>query len=205
MRKLLGIVLAVPALIGALVVLGAPPAGACSCVGDPLSFADEYDAVFVGRADGRGEPVDIAGGPRSRQVVIEVTDVYKGDVSARQTVVVPTDEASCGVDLNRPEAVVILGSDASILGHKLADGVYGTGLCSTVWLADPAAAPELRALGEPHPPNEGRSASLPGGSRYLPVEPLEWWFLGVGTVLALALIGGAAWLVGRRPRHPTTT
>lgn len=211
MRKLVGLVLVLVVATTAAVALATPPAGACSCISDPLERAERYDAVFVGRPVGTPRPVttDLDEGPPSVQVIVDVSAVYRGEVAQRQAVVVPTGgDASCGIDLDGPGDLLVLGSHRSLMGSPLPDGVYGTNLCSSAWLGeDPGRrlwTTDPSSLGEPHPPDDGASATVPTGTRLLPREPFEWALLVGGTLLALTVIASVAWLAGRvrRPRSP---
>lgn len=177
---------------------------------DPISSADAFGTIFVGRPTGTPRPLadDLDEGPRNVQVVMEVSAVYKGQAAARQTVVVPTGgDSSCGVALDGPGDLLVLGSRRSMMGSPLPDGVYSTNACSSVWLGtDPArtgTSIDLSSLGDPRSPDPGASPTLPTRTALLPTEPLEWGFLAGGTVVALGVLGSAWWLAGRLRRGRT--
>lgn len=108
-RRVLGAALTVPVLIGALVLVTAGPAAACSCAQmTEAQLAARVDVLFVGtlvnsRVDPsvltreyreerkRRERVDRSAVPEPDPVVLtfEVSRVYKGAVGKRQEIVIP--------------------------------------------------------------------------------------------------------------------
>ena len=111
-RKLLGAALAMPVLLGGLVLLTARPAAACTCPG--MSEADRvawYDAVFVGtpvshvmqidprveaaqreftRTSNPARSTARSENDSSRSVwTFQVSRVYKGAVGQRQEIITP--------------------------------------------------------------------------------------------------------------------
>lgn len=140
-------------IAGLTLVFTASPAGACSCAtaDNPTAFADA-DAVFVGTPT---EIFDARGGPSTNPevVIIEVDEVYKGDVIEQQGVVTRALGASCGYEFEVGVPVVVFGSlDRPF--DDMEDGFYGVELCdgtrplaeATLDFGTPAQLPNL---GEP--------------------------------------------------------
>jgi hypothetical protein len=155
-RRLLGAALAMPVLLGGLVLVTAGSAAACSCA-ITRSEADRVaraDAVFVGtlvsqvdRIDQRArelmrssDPAVVAQGLQSdssRTVwTFEVSRVYKGAVGKRQEIVAPpggSGGANCsGLGLRSPGPgpfLVFAYSSAGDL-YRLEAGQYASNMCS---------------------------------------------------------------------------
>jgi hypothetical protein len=95
-----------------LVPLAATPALACSCVAEltEQEYADQADAVFVGRVD----DVRSGGATVARMVVDEV---FKGDVHTYTDVVTAGSSASCGIDPVVGQSLLVFaeyGGDTSV-------------------------------------------------------------------------------------------
>lgn len=153
-------------LTSGLYVAAAPPAIACSCVANPgdAQYLERADAVFV------GEVVDYLAPPRKLTMssmdpavwTFAVSDVYKGDVAARQDVISASNSASCGLDIPRTGRFLIFASNESdgMVGGEIGGPVLYASLCSgTRPVADAPIPPEL---GQPKPPAPGtRAADVP--------------------------------------------
>jgi hypothetical protein len=205
-----GILLLLGALTGALVVVGAPPAQACSCAGGTTAeFTERADAVFTGRLVSRDEPdrpVISSADPALH--VFAVDAVAKGAVSERQEVLSPLSGASCGLELtgDGPVAVFATRTADSYLsspGPGLEDGQYYANLCGGSAPLTPRLEAELGPLRpvaagtvpEPATPVEPRAAATPAPDRDGPTPALL--VLGGGAVL---LGAGALLLLLRRRR-----
>ena len=159
-RKLLGAALAMPVLLGGLVLLTARPAVACTCY--DMSEADRvarFDAVFVGtlvshvmQIDPRYEAAQReftrTSNPASLHRAIEnnssrsvwtfqVSRVYKGGVGQRQEIVTPPGApggSNCsGVGgLRHPgtEPLVVFASSSTYSSYRLQPGQYASHMCS---------------------------------------------------------------------------
>lgn len=117
-------------IAGLTLVFTASPAGACSCAtaDNPTAFADA-DAVFVGTPteifDARG---DLSANPDV--TIIEITEVFKGDVLERQAVATPArGVSSCSVAFVVGTPVTIFASTDST-NFGLEDGILASGYCS---------------------------------------------------------------------------
>ena len=125
---------AVLAALGAILV-GAPPAIACSCVGfsDAEAF-ERADVVFTGDAVERREPprhaIRTSADPTT--YVFAVQAVHKGDATEMQEVVTALSGASCGLEAQVGRAYVVF-------AHREGDGLTA-GLCDGTREADPPFA-----------------------------------------------------------------
>jgi hypothetical protein len=169
LRRLLGAALTVPVLIGALVLLTAGPAVACSC-SIPRSDAERAaraDAVFVGRLVSRGH--------RSGRTVwtFEVSRVYKGAVGKREKI---DGLPGCGFGRLDPgiEPFVVFASNSVGDMFQLQHSQYVSSYCSG-----------SRPLADGGEPALGLAARAPGWSTESPPPPIVPVGLGV-------LVGGVA-------------
>jgi hypothetical protein len=108
-----------------LVVQGALPARACSCMApDPYGGLEEADGAFVGTLieTDRGQPVADTG--TLIDYVFDVETVLKGDIGDTITVKSAADGAACGFEMP-------LGERAGILLHRV-DGQWEGNLCWTL-------------------------------------------------------------------------
>ena len=94
---------------------GAGVAQACSCVGftDDEAF-EAADVVFVGSVVDVDDPGMVDSSLDPKRYTVEVSDVYKGEASARQDVVTAVEGASCGADLG--------GGPWLVFGRAVVDG-----------------------------------------------------------------------------------
>lgn len=193
-----GILLLLSALLGALVVLGASPAQACSCVGGTTAeFTERADAVFTGRLVSRTEPNDLITSSADPALhVFAVDAVAKGAVSERQEVLSPVSGASCGLELTGEGTVVVFAtrtadSYLSDSGPELEDDQYYAYLCDGSAPLTPQLEAELAALGPVAPPaSDPRPAT--------PVEPRAAAATAPdrdGPAAAPLVLGGAAVLL----------
>jgi hypothetical protein len=173
------------AALGAVAVLAAvlgtlsAPALACSCPEPPPPRTElvQADAVFA------GEVTSIRGDDLRLQVVMDVADVWAGEIHERQLVMTEADSAMCGVPFAEGGSYLVYAREGST-------GALGTNLCSrTALLAD--AAEDLAALGH-------SSAPLPGDDPDIPAGRGAGWLL-VAAAVAAAVVGGL--LLARRFGH----
>ena len=103
---------------GLAVGLAASPAAACSCIepNDEQSF-DLADAVFTGTI------VEIIDDANAYIFVVEVDQVFKGEVTEWQRTTTAYDGAACGILLPTDTPVVLFGSQSD---HE---DLYSVGLC----------------------------------------------------------------------------
>lgn len=124
---------AVLAVAGFFVVgPAAGPAVACDCGG--LSDADAFDradAVFVGEVAGYEPPGDaeVMSSADPARWTFEVEAVYKGEVTATQTVVSEWSGASCGLEIPRTGEFVVFASRSGSFSLTPEPGEYYAGLC----------------------------------------------------------------------------
>ena len=191
-----GVLLLLSALLGALVVVGASPAQACSCAGGTTAeFADRADAVFTGRLVSRTEPGRPGTSADPALHVFAVDAVTKGAVSERQEVLSPVSGASCGLELTGEGAVVVFATRTadphlSASGPELEDDQYYAYLCGGSAPLTPQLEAELTALGPVTP------ATGPGPAA--PVEPRAAATTSPdrdGSAGALLVLGGGAVLL----------
>ncbi|MBJ7451806.1 MAG: hypothetical protein JHC71_06930 [Blastococcus sp.] len=200
-----GVLLLLGAVLGALVVLGATPAQACSCAGGTTAeFAERADAVFTGRLVSRDVPRELRTSADPALHVFAVDAVAKGAVSERQEVLSPVSGASCGLEItgDGPVAVFATRTADSFPGiptPELADDQYFAYLCGGSAPLTPQLAADLGPLrpvaADPGPavPVQPRAASTTSPDRDGPAAALL--ALGGGAVLL-----GAGALVLRRRR-----
>ena len=202
-----GVLLLLSALVGALVVVGASPAQACSCAGGTTAqFTERADAVFTGRLVSRDEPDEpIRSSTDPALHVFAVDAVAKGVVSERQEVLSPLSGASCGLELTGEGPVVVFATRTAdpyinASGPELEDDQYYAYLCDGSAPLTPQLEAELgplrpvaaRTVPEPATPVEPRAASTTSPDRDGPAPIL--FVLGGGAVL----LGAGALLLRRR-------
>lgn len=189
-------------LVAALAALLPCTAFACSCAqpGPPDEALNDATAVFAGRVVSVVEaPRGGQGLPISRQVRLEVSQLWKGPDATLIEVVTGQGDGDCGIGFQA-------GSEYLVYA-RTADGFLYTGLCSRTARLDAAGA-DLAALGAGSAPTVSgitgpvvdgavRSATpetpsvLPDVGRLNPVL----WFGG-----AVLLVAGTAvaWFIVRR-------
>jgi hypothetical protein len=180
---------AVLVLSAVLHVASASPAGACSCVGftDDEAFA-RADAVFVGDVSDYSAPDSPTGSTDPALWTFSVTDVYKGDIAARQVVASAVSGASCGLEIPHEGRVLVFARREPQVLEPRVDGVsLYAGLCDgTRQLIDrpvPAAFGTARAPSAPAV--SGTDAGPDRTSRGSPP-----WALGVLAVALVLLVAG---------------
>jgi hypothetical protein len=150
-QRLLGAALTVPVLIGALVLMTAGPAVACSCaiVRSEAERVTRADAVFVGtlvsqvtQADYKARELMASPDPAvriralmndtSRTVwTFQVSRVYKGAVGKRQEIVTPPGgPANCGgLGVSGTEPFLVFAAKPAGDRFRLEPGQYASGMC----------------------------------------------------------------------------
>jgi hypothetical protein len=206
-----GILLLLGALIGALVVVGASPAQACSCAGGTTAeFTERADAVFTGRLVSRDEPDQpVLSSADPALHVFAVDAVAKGAVSERQEVLSPLSGASCGLELTGDGPVAVFATRTpdryiSASDPGLEDDQYYAYLCDGSAPLTPQLEAELgplrpvaaRTVPEPATPVEPRAAATTAPDSDGPAAALL--VIGGGAVLLLG--AGALALRRRRTR-----
>lgn len=126
MVNLRRVVLMMTVIVGAIVTVNttmAPAAFACSCAGmsDEQAF-ERADAVFVGELRQIRRPTIKFSSADDSRFIFTVNQVYKGVVHATQSIVSPSDGASCGLEIDP-------GTVALVFAHSPDDGEYAAGLC----------------------------------------------------------------------------
>lgn len=198
-------------LLGALLVVvgpGAQPASACSCVelSDAAAF-EQSDAVFVGEVVGYEAP---ATGSRISSAdpatwTFDVSEVYKGEVTATQEVVSEVFGESCGLEIPREGVFVVFATEQG-LAIDVGDGQFYAGLCGGTRSAasgpldvDVAPSPPDRAAETaPTTVAELESEVAVGPTDSAPGTPDG---LTLVIVAVAAVVVGAAILGWRRLRH----
>src|SRR5688572_11564441 len=100
------------AIVAVGLVVAAPPAAACSCLGtsDAEALATA-DVAFSGTlVEVRVPPGETFSSMDPARFIFEVDRVYKGDARARQSVVTPRSGASCGLELSGPGPFLLFAS-----------------------------------------------------------------------------------------------
>jgi hypothetical protein len=129
--------------VGAVVVLSATPAGACSCMAiDDEAALDGADVVFV------GELIDYEPPPRAEVMTsadpatwtFGVDEVFKGEAMAVQDVRSAVSGATCGLELPREHATVLVFANHAAGGADGGDGHLEADLCGGTRLLDAPAA-----------------------------------------------------------------
>jgi LPXTG-motif cell wall-anchored protein len=194
-----GVLLLLGAVLGALVVLGATPAQACSCAGGTAAqFAERADAVFTGRLVSRDVPRELRTSADPALHVFAVDAVAKGAVSERQEVLSPVSGASCGLELTGGGPVAVFatrtaGAFPDIPTPELEDDQYFAYLCG----GTAPLTPQLEAdLGPLRPVAADPGPAVPGPA--VPVRPRAASTTSPDRdgPSALLLLGGGAVLLG---------
>ena len=142
----------------------APPAGACSCMTSTDQEAlDRVDAAFIGTLVDVIAPTEaLVSSADPERFVFEVEEVFKGAVTARQTVVTPRDGASCGLELAGPGPHLVFATEDAELTSGAEEGELYSHLCSGTRAVADGAVPES-FVGSPPAPSDGdRSATGSG-------------------------------------------
>ena len=124
--------LTIIALITAGIALVALPrtAGACMCLGTPLSdYADEVDIAFTGQQIGRFQPPGpVVSTDDDTLLVLRVHRVFKGRAAPLITLVTALESASCGIDFRELGTVAV--------AAYMWEGDLRVGLCDSLYTVD---------------------------------------------------------------------
>lgn len=181
-----------------VVLAGAEPACACSCV--PRSDAEAFrdaGAVFVGEVVSRRRDDGLfASSTDPVTYVFAVSAVHKGRVHERQEVVSASSGASCGLEIEVGKRyLVFTDPTSSEPDPSPGSGQLSANLCGGTRPADSDAVAEaFGPAGSPLPGTAGTS------SRGIAGRTLAAWpyLLGGALALTLAALGGWWWLQARR-------
>lgn len=173
-------------VVPVLMLVGASPAFACSCV--PFTqqeYLDRADAVFAGTLVDRQEPPwgPVRSSMDPATLTFQVSGVYKGKVYERQEVTTAQSGASCGLEIEG-EGPFLVFANLSQTGDGLTAGLCG----GTDELAE--VAPPSRSAAPPS------GAPLAGSSPSMALPDTLWPVVGAAAMV-LGLVG---WLVARRFR-----
>lgn len=175
----------------AALVVTAPAASACSCVGGGIrDFARSSDVVFAGTLVGRADAAD-----GQVRYTFAVDEVYDGATPVKTQVTSAGDGAACGVEgMRSGEHYVVYAAE-----HE---GDLSTGLCSGTRAAGASYVDKVESLLGPGRQPERSTVSV-GGSSAVDDGPPNGAALatvagGAGVLIVLGLVVGA-W---RRRRHP---
>lgn len=199
-----GILVLLSALLGALGVVGATPALACSCAeATTAQYVAGADAVFTGRLLSREVPEELTTSADPALHVFAVDTVVRGEVTERQEILSPAYGASCGLEVLEGESVAVFATRAPDPyindGAVPAEGQYFAYLCDGTAPLTPELEAELAALGPasaPTPvpaPTEPRAAATSADDDDGPLT-------AVLVAAAAALLGAGALLAFRRRR-----
>lgn len=225
MSTIAGIVVRLLVAIGlglsSLVLLGAGPAQACTCVQmNAAASAERADQVFVGTVEGRATG---DGMPQEVRYTVAVDAVYKGDAAGRVEVTTPGNPGSCGLPtLPTGEPVIWFASERNLAGGRPdEEGTDGearlfVNSCDGTAAATPALESAVAdALGAPGAPTEAVPDETAGPSGAGSADPAQnreegqdaegaavrddgtavWpWALATGVAVA----GAAAYVARRR-------
>lgn len=188
--------------VATLAIGSARPAGACSCeVPTDQQALGRADAAFTGALVDVVAPTEaLVSSADPERFVFEVDEVFKGPVTARQTVVTPRGGESCGLEISGPGPHLVFAFEDSGLTSGAEEGELYSHLCSGTRLLADAAVPDS-FMGSPPAPG-GRTppgsatesaSTRPDGGATTPWVPLA---IGAG---ALLLVVAAVWRRRARP------
>lgn len=185
MQKTIAAVVAVLLAITALLVLNPPSAAACSCAEPPPASeaVNTAQLVFVAHQVDRYE-AQIGDSWNRHRLVMQVTEVYKGDVPATFELTTGGGDADCGIDFSgRGPIGFAVTSDG--------DGRAYVGLCDGSF-----AAGDIRALYDEARPPVTTTIDVPfGGSGGGDNNQVQLIALAV---VAAGLVGAAGLATMRR-------
>jgi hypothetical protein len=198
MRRVLSLAFVFAAITSATVIVAASPAGACSCeeLDDAVSFASA-DAVFIGQVI-RTHPARDGG--EVEVVVVQVSDVFKGEVDREQGIATPATD--CGIAFQGGDAFLVF-ADTTTTNDRitLEDGFLYTEACAGTRAI--TADTDLAFAGAATPPNDVGAPTTAEiraqmGDPRSSIFPEAFIFVGVlGFILGLA-----AWF--SRKNRPAT-
>lgn len=187
-----------PLTVGLVVLASAERAAACSCVGvSDQEAVPNADAVFTGTLVDIITPTGAAvSSADPERFVFDVDEVFKGEVSARQSVVTARDGASCGLEITGSGPFVVFArTETDGITTGAVDGELYSSLCSGARPLVNSALPAGLVVGAPPNP----AASAIGGDEDR--APFAAW--GVVGVAALAALTVAGLSIRRRVRSST--
>ncbi|WP_392455662.1 hypothetical protein ACF3OH_02545 [Chryseomicrobium aureum] len=147
-----------------------PTASACSCV-EPFSVQEELESsalVILGTV----REIKQSSSAGNKEVLVEVSRIFKGETQSQQIIVTAGDSAACGFEFQQ-------GLDHLIYARDVGTG-YTTGLCDRTTLAS-SAADDLSILGEGQLPDEQVELSLDR-------TPISFWLIGIPLLLGLGIV-----------------
>jgi hypothetical protein len=172
-----------------LILAPVTPACACSCVGEtrPEELAEGAAIVFVGIVHDIDAPFQLLQGSADPVTVrFDVTEVHKGDVPERISVVTARDGASCGYPFRAGGQYLVF---AQLDGSGSTTHLT-TGLC--------AGNRDLATEPDPFPAGRAPSPAPPWSDSSVPII-----VAGAAAVLGAAAITLIIWRRRRRPsRQP---
>jgi len=174
-------------LLGALFVVGpARRAEACSCVGvsDEEAFA-HADSVFTGEVVEELAPGNPLASADPKRLILEVSEVFKGQASARQSIVTARGGSSCGLELTGSGPFVVFARIKSNgITKGAVDGELYADLCGGT--REQAGTPIPAGLATGSPPTAGAS---PIGGTGDDGPPLGLFAVGGGVIVAITVAG----------------
>lgn len=147
-----------------------PQAFACSCA-EPLSVQEEVETsalVILGTV----REIKQSSNAGNKEVLVEVSRIFKGETKSQQIIVTYGDSAQCGFEFQKELDYLIYARDAGT--------GYTTGLCDRTTLAS-SVADDLSILGEGVVPDEQVELSLDR-------SPISFWLIGIPLVIGIAII-----------------
>jgi hypothetical protein len=201
-----GVLVLLSALLGALCVVAAGPAQACSCAGATTAvYAEHADAVFIGRLISREvpeQPITSSADPALH--VFAVDTVVKGAVTERQEVLSPVSGASCGLEIFDDGPVAVFATrtpDPYINGDAPSAGDrYFAYLCDGTAPLTPELEAELTALGPASAPAPVPAAPGPRAAATAAPDDGNGPVAAILVAAAAALLGAGVLLAMRRRR-----
>jgi hypothetical protein len=179
------------ALLCAGAAFPAAVAQACTCAAStPAQNLRSADVVFLGRVIDRDPPAGSDASTSASEVTFTfaVSRVYKGHVSAQQSVVSQGLAGFCGQTFELNQSVLVFADDQTERG---APQRYVTELCSGSEVVDAAPA----SFGEGSDPKGSLPVDTVAASEGAPVV-----LLGGGVAVALLAAAGCAFVIARRRR-----
>lgn len=147
-----------------------PQAFACSCA-EPFSVQEELESsalVILGTV----REIKQSSSAGNKEVLVEVSRIFKGETQSQQIIVTAGDSAACGFEFQQ-------GLDYLIYARDVGTG-YTTGLCDRTTLGS-SAADDLSILGEGQLPDEQVELSLDR-------TPISFWLIGIPLLLGLGIV-----------------
>lgn len=201
-----GAVLLAGSMLQLLVLAG--PAAACSCAQapeDPANLA-RADVVFVATLEARTEPLrgEVWSSATPATYVFEVSQVLKGEATARQEVLSASSGASCGLEIHGPGPFLVLATRGGDGLVEPGDGQLAANLCSGTRAVGGAELAELeQRMGSSDPLVGGSTGD--GGSGDGGASPGAPSLLIAGAALTLAALVTTGLLLVRRSLPPASS